>query len=146
MVSWVQASGGFAGPPGSSVVDPLSDDLADKISRINGVEVAFNRYITSGTLEFNDRQGIGLAGSYPDGDNRKVFEKILNLKSEQGRLLKDGDGKKAVLGNSFTEEGNFGRGIKTGDRILLNDVEFNVVGILEKKGSFLLDRQVYAAL
>ncbi|MDP7116030.1 MAG: ABC transporter permease [Candidatus Woesearchaeota archaeon] len=135
----VQASGGFAGPPGSSVVDPLSDDLADKISRINGVEVAFNRYITSGTLEFNDRQGIGLAGSYPDGDNRKVFEKILNLKSEQGRLLKDGDGKKAVLGNSFTEEGNFGRGIKTGDRILLNDVEFNVVGILEKKGSFLLD-------
>jgi putative ABC transport system permease protein len=80
-----------------------------------------------------------LAGSYPDGDNRKVFEKILNLKSEQGRLLKDGDGKKAVLGNSFTEEGNFGRGIKTGDRILLNDVEFNVVGILEKKGSFLLD-------
>src|SRR3989338_10760081 len=77
----VQASGlAFAGPPGTGVVDPLTDDLAEKIKNVNGVEAAFNRYLESGTLEFNDRQGIGIAASVPEGDNRKIFETMINLK------------------------------------------------------------------
>src|SRR3990167_6905102 len=51
----VQASGlNFAGPPGTGVVDPLTDDLADKIEKINGVESAFPRYLESVAVEFND--------------------------------------------------------------------------------------------
>ena len=51
----VQASGNpLAGPPGSGVVNPLADDLVDEIKKIKGVEAAFNRYIESGTMEFND--------------------------------------------------------------------------------------------
>src|SRR3989338_8246237 len=139
----VQASGlTFAGPPGSNVATPLSDDLAGKIRRINGVETAFNRYLESGTLEFNDRQGIGIAASVPEGENRKVLEVMINLKAESGRLLKDGDTRKVVLGNSFKNDDAFGKGIKSGDRVLLNGITFEVVGILEKKGSFILDSMV----
>ena len=139
----VQASGlAFAGPPGSAVATPLSDELTSKIENINGVEASFNRYIESSTIEFNDKQDIGIAGSMPEGENRKIFERMINLKAEEGRLLKDGDTKKTVIGNDFKKEDTFGKGIKVGDRILINGIAFEVVGILEKKGSFIFDRIV----
>ena len=139
----VQASGiAFAGPPGQAVANPLSDELAAKIEKINGVEAAFNRYIESITLEFNDKQSIGIAGSSPKGENRKIFETMLNLKADEGRLLKDGDAKKVVLGNDFKKKDTFGKGIKVGDRVLVNGITFEAVGILEKKGSFIFDRIV----
>jgi len=139
----VQASGiAFAGPPGTAVARPLSDDLTGKIGNINGVEAAFNRYIESAAIEFNDKQDIGIAGSMPEGENRKTFERMINLGTEEGRLLKDGDAKKVVLGNDFKKKDIFEKGVKVGDRILVNGVSFDAVGILEKKGSFIFDRIV----
>ena len=64
----VQASGiAFAGPPGTAVANPLNKDLADKIKGINGVEAAFNRYIESAPIEFNEQQDIGFTASVPHG-------------------------------------------------------------------------------
>jgi putative ABC transport system permease protein len=140
----VQASGlGLAGPPGTAVANPLTEDIADKIAKIDNVEVAINRYIKTGTLEFNNVQGIGMALSIPSGDNRAIIEKMINVKAEQGRLLKDGDTRKVLLGNSFTEPDNWdGRGISAGDRVLINGISYEVVGIMKRKGSFLLDSAV----
>lgn len=135
----VQASGLQMGLPGSGAVTPLTDDLADKIAKINGVDVAFNRYMESSTAKFNDEQIITIIGSVPEGEGRKAFERSANVNVEEGRMLKDGDGRKVVLGNIYKEDETFGKGIKVGDRILINDVSFEVVGILEKKGSFILD-------
>src|SRR3989338_3067930 len=96
----VQASGlTFAGPPGTGVVNPLNDKLADRIGNINGIDAAFNRYLESGTLEFNDRQGIGIAATVPGGENKKIFYTMVNIKAMEGRLLKEGDLRKVVLGN-----------------------------------------------
>ncbi|MBW2990636.1 ABC transporter permease [Candidatus Woesearchaeota archaeon] len=139
----VQASGvTFGGPPGSGAVTPLTTDLVDKIEKVNGVDAVIARYIESGTMEFNNEQVIGFAMSVPEGDKRKIIEKMANLETEQGRLLRDDDTKGVLLGNDFTKDDMFGRGISSGDRILLNDVEFRVVGILEKKGSFMFDQAV----
>ncbi len=139
----VQASGsGFAGPPGEGAAKPLTDDLAEKLSSIPGVEIAFNRYIESGTLEFNNVVGIGYAMSYPEGEARKVMEKMMNFETEEGRLIKEGDGRKVLLGNSFLDEGMFGKPIHAGDRVLINGISFDVVGVLKKKGSFIFDSAV----
>jgi len=140
----VQASGlAFAGPPGTGSADPLTKDLTDKIARVNGVETAINRYIETGTLEFNDKQGIGMAMSIPGGSDRKPFQKMLNFNIEYGRDLKDGDRFKLVLGSNFLKEKNgFDRPIAVGDSVLLNDKKFEVVGIYEKKGSFIFDNVV----
>ena len=98
----VQASGvAFAGPPGSAVANPLSDDLVGKIKNANGVEASFPRYIEAVTFEFNDIQDIIMAASVPENDDRKTFETMVNLKAGDGRLLKGGDGKKIVLLNNF---------------------------------------------
>src|SRR3989338_1043192 len=139
----VQASGlAFAGPPGTAVATPLSDDLADKIKKVNGVEASFNRYIESITIEFNDKQDIGIAGSMPEGEDKKTLETMVNLKAAEGRLLKDGDGRKVVLGDNFRKSEKFGKPIKVGDRVLVDGITFEAVGILEKKGSFIFDNIV----
>jgi putative ABC transport system permease protein len=139
----VRAAGlDYAGPPGTGSVTPLTDDLAEKIAKLNGVEAAINRYMKSGTFEFNDRQTIGSAMSMPEGDGRKIAEKMANLEIEQGRSLKDGDGRRVVLGSNFAKDDVFGKGIKVGDTVLLSGIKYDVVGILKKKGSFLFDYAV----
>lgn len=139
----VQASGlAFAGPPGTAVATPLSDDLADKIKKLNGVEASFNRYIESITIEFNDRQDIGIAGSMPEGEDKKILETMVNLKAAEGRLLKDSDSRKVVLGDNFRKSEKFGKPINVGDRVLVDGITFEAVGILEKKGSFIFDNIV----
>ncbi|MBS3102404.1 ABC transporter permease [Candidatus Woesearchaeota archaeon] len=139
----VQASGlNFAGPPGQAVVNPLTKDLTEKIKSIPGVDIAVNRYIETGAFEFNDIQDIVFAWNVPENKERSKFEKMLNLKVSQGRLLKDGDKFKVVLGNSFTDEDRFGKPIQVGNNIIFEGKQFEVVGILEKKGSFIFDTAV----
>jgi len=138
----VQASGLNYGPPGSGAAEPLTDDLAAKIQKINGVEAAINRYIKTGTLEFNNKQEIGFAMSMPEGEHRKIVEEMMNLKVAQGRLLKEGDTRKVLLGNNFADSKIFGKAIKSGDTVLLRGIKYSVVGIMEKKGSFMFDNVI----
>jgi len=140
----VQASGiKFAGSPGSGVVEPLSDELADKIEKINGVKASFNRHMKSATTEFNDRRNIGFMINLPKEDDRKIVVRMLNLKTELGRLPKESEKKKVLLGNGYMDEDIFGKPLYPGNTLLINQEEFEIVGILEKKGNFFLDNALY---
>ena len=97
------------------------------------------RYIESAPVEFNEDQDIGFTASVPQGENRKIFERMVNIKAAEGRLLKDGDGRKVLLGNDYTKDDEFGKRIHVGDKILIKKIPFEVVGIMEKKGSFIFD-------
>lgn len=139
----VQGAGlSTAGPPGTGVVNPLSDDLSKKINNVRGVNVAFDRHMESASIEFNDNQVIAMVLSMPEGELRKIVETMINLKTDYGRLLKDSDQHKIVVGNDFTQKTTFGRTVKVGDKLSINDKEFEVVGILEKKGNFMFDQVV----
>ncbi len=140
----IQASGiAFAGPPGQGVTTPLTDDLVDKLENIPGVEAAINRYIQTGSLEFNNKRDILFAWNVPDGKKRAILEKMVNLKVEKGRLLKDGDGFSIVIGSDFAQEDNrFGKAVQVGNTVSFQGKDFKVVGILEKKGSFIFDGAV----
>jgi putative ABC transport system permease protein len=136
----IQAAGlSNQGPPGSYVVNPLTTDLAAKIERLSNVKAAVNRKIKMGMVGFNDQESMAYIVNAADGSSRKLMEKALNMHAAEGRLLKDGDGRKVVIGNSFADDSTFGKAIKTGDTILINGQSFNVVGIMEKKGSFMID-------
>jgi putative ABC transport system permease protein len=146
----IQASGLSSGPPGSGVVVPLKDTLKDKIQNINGVDSVFNRDITTLVVEFNNKQGITYAGSVPIGKDRNSFVKMSNLKMSSGRFLKDNEPKSVVVGNDFSNEvkkgygvTTFGRGVNVGDSLVVNDKEYKVVGILAKKGSFIIDNMLF---
>jgi len=132
------------GPPGIADVNPLTIQDVEAIEKLSSVERAIRRNLPSGKLEFRDEVGFGIAMSIPDGDDRKFAYEQLDFELEEGRLLKDGDNKKVVLGyNFFAEDAGFRKKIRAGNNILLQDQEFEVVGITKKKGSFILDNIVH---
>jgi len=141
----VQAGGlNSYGPPGAGAVNPLTEKDAEAIEKLSLVDKAIPRYLPSGKLEFNDKVSFGMAMSVPDSPNRKLTYEILDLETEAGRLLKDGDVNKVVLGNNFnTDKNGFDKKISVGNTILLQDKKFQVVGITKKKGSFIFDNIVY---
>ncbi len=141
----VQAGGlNSYGPPGSGVVNALTEEDAEAVGKLSSVERAVARYLSSGKLEFNDRVNFGFAVSVPDGEDRKFFYETLDADAEVGRLLEDGDLHKVVLGHNFySDSAGFDKEIVPGKTILLQDKEFEVIGITEKKGSFILDNVVY---
>ena len=139
----VQASGGF-GPPGTGVVKPLTKDNLEKINKVSGVKIAAGRLIRPGKLEHDNHVGFSYAASMPDDDARKLIQEAQNLKAESGRLLKDGDKGKVMLGNNLGEkDAGFGKQIVVGSKVLIEDKEFEVVGILKKLGSLILDNVVF---
>lgn len=141
----VQASGLLAGAPGSGVVNPLSDDLVDEIEKVDGVTGAYNRWIEPTMIKFNSIQTLAMVTTIPTGDRRKIFETMFNIEMEDGRMLKDTDTYRVVVGGNYAEEvvaGEetvWGKPVAVGDNIYLNDKKFEVVGIMEKKGNFMLD-------
>jgi putative ABC transport system permease protein len=141
----VQAGGLNAyGPPGSGAVTPLTKDDVEAIERLDTVERAIGRNLPSGKLEFDDQVVFGYAVSIPSGDDRKFVYDMLEIETIEGRLLKDDDNNKVLLGYNFYEdEAIFEKALKTGDEILVQDEEFEVVGILKKEGSFIFDNVVY---
>ncbi|MEK6886139.1 MAG: ABC transporter permease [Nanoarchaeota archaeon] len=137
----IQAGGlsGY-GPPGTGVVKPLTEDDAKAIEKLSMVEVAIPRNVETLKMEFNNRAKIGYAASIIEGTKREYIYAIMDLEAETGRLLKDGDSSKVVLGNGFSLDTNgFDKAIEVGNNILVQGKEFQVIGILRKKGSFIID-------
>jgi len=82
--------------------------------------------------------------SIPDGEDRKFVYEVLDLEIEQGRLLKDGDTNKVVLGNNFlAKKVGLSKKVEVGDRVKIQDKEFKVVGVTKKRGSFIFDNIVH---
>jgi putative ABC transport system permease protein len=142
----VQAGGisGF-GPPGSSVVDPITREDANAIERLSSVENTVVRNVRSGQIEFNDNVQFRYLGSM--AQNKKDLDLIytqLDQKSLFGRMLKESDFGKVVLGfNFYDKEDEWGgKQITIGKSILINGEKFEVIGIMEKKGSLIMDNVV----
>ncbi|MBR9690267.1 FtsX-like permease family protein [Candidatus Woesearchaeota archaeon] len=141
----VQAGGiTAAGPPGTAVTISLTQDDVDAIQELSTVDFAIPRILESGKLEFDDRVVFGMSMSIPEGEQRKFAYQILEVEPLEGRLLKDGDSKKVVLGYNFLANNvGLGKPVHAGDNVLINDVKFEVVGITAKKGSFIFDNIVH---
>ncbi len=138
----IQAGGISAGPPGSGVTNPLTEDDVEAINRVSEVEIAFGRVISSARVEFNNQVDFVYMASVPEGIDRDLVNEINDMEIEYGRGLRDSDTKKVVVGANFYDDAKFGRGVRPGDTILIFDEEFEVVGISKKKGSFILDNVV----
>ncbi len=138
----IQASGLQTGPPGEGVVTPLLESYAADISRIAGVDRAIGRLIESSNIKYNGVTDFSFTVSMPDGQDRKEIERIVNLEISQGRLLNDGDINKVVLGINYVNSETFGKAVQLRDTVTIQSKEFEVVGILKKKGSFIIDNAI----
>ncbi len=138
----VQASGLNYGPPGQGAVNPLKKEYVDYIENINGVDTAIGRILESSLLEFNGKSEPAFVATVPSGSKRKATETIAQIEVMKGRSLKDGDSDKVVLGINYAEGNRFGKEMAVGSKVTIQHKEFEVVGILKKKGSFTVDNAV----
>ena len=141
----VQAGGvnGY-GPPGTGVVNPLTIENVNDIKRLSSVKRAVLRYVASGKLEYNDIVVFGYVTSVPDGEERKFIYDQLEKDPLEGRFLKDGERGKVFLGyNFYVDKVGLDKEIYPGKNILIQDQKFEVIGILDKKGSFIFDNAVF---
>jgi len=140
----VQAGGLNAfGPPGSGAANKLTTDDVDAINRLSSVELAIPRIISSGKMEYNSVVAFGNVISVPDGVERKFAYEALDIEEEVGRMLKDGDVDKVVLGYNFWGSDDiYGKSVVPGKSVLIQDERFIVVGVLGKTGSLIFDNMV----
>ncbi|MGY4884145.1 MAG: ABC transporter permease [Nanobdellota archaeon] len=140
----VQASGGGFGPPGVGTVIPLTTHDLEEVEKLSSVKAAVGRVIVSGSLEFNNKVVFGYATNIPDGDDRDFIYEQIEAQPAAGRLLKDGESGKVFLGyNFYSDKVGLGKPIIPGNNVKINGRNFEVVGILEKKGSFITDNLVF---
>jgi putative ABC transport system permease protein len=140
----VQASGGSFGPPGTDTINPLTTRDLEEIKKLSSVKEAVGRVIISGKLEFNDKVVFGYAMNIPDGKDRKFVYEEIDANPATGRLLEDGDSGKVFLGyNFYVDKVGLEKPVLPGNKVIIQDRTFEVIGILEKKGSFIMDNVVF---
>lgn len=136
----VQASGTGNGPPGTGVVKPLTTRSVDSINRVSGVKNAVGRLIGSTVARYGNDAGVYYISSVPE--NPQDIYDMLHLDLRQGRLLKKGESNKVMLGYNFGVD-SFNKPVEVGKKITINGKDYEVVGILAKKGSFIIDDMIF---
>jgi putative ABC transport system permease protein len=133
----VQNAGTGFGPPGSTVVRKLTSHDFDIVKKVNGVEIAISRLIRVTKVEYSGSIGFFYTADIPETQKEiDVVNAAGNLKVAEGRLLKEGDAGKVVLGSDVANSNSFDKPITLGKKILIQGEQFEVVGILKKGSSF----------
>ena len=129
----ISPKGGFGGI-GSAV--SLTEDDLNIVKKTSGVKLAAGlRYKPAKVKSDNQVKYVNLMGLSPDEAGTLVRE-LSNYKVIEGRDLKEGDIYKAVLGNFYMQDKKvFEKKLNIGDKILINDKEFKIIGFLSKIGN-----------
>jgi putative ABC transport system permease protein len=110
----------------------LRDKDLDVIRRVDGIKAAYPMYIESPTLKFGDEIRIASVTGL-ERDAVELFETRQGFELERGRWY-DTERREIVLGHRLAID-LFDRELKPGDRVLLNDKRYTVVGIMKEIGS-----------
>jgi len=138
------ADTGFS-PPGSTSVRKMSADDLEIIKSISGVDLAIPRLLRVARVEYNNNIEFSFIGSIPNEQEqvREIY-KAFNIKPEEGKLLNSEDRGKIVLGSHYTEP-HFGKKIAVGSIFLIQDKEFEVIGLLEETSTFTINGAIFMA-
>jgi putative ABC transport system permease protein len=139
----VQAGGLSYGAPGSTVAEPLTKKDSDAIEGLGVVEFVVPRNLELLKLEYNDKVEFGYVASVIEGLEDEMYE-ILDFNADKGRLLRSESLGKIVIGGNLesADDNGFDLDLDVGKTMLIQDKKFIVVGVLEKKGSLLIDNVI----
>lgn len=139
---FVQARGMSA--PGMSGFKLEENDL-DTIEKTKGVKEAMGIYLKAFQVEHdNQRKYVYGMGFEPTPTNVRLMLDLATADIIKGRMLKDGDNKKVVLGYNYQIPNKiFEKPLDIGDKLLINGEKFEIIGFFESIGNPQDDSQVY---
>lgn len=132
------------GPPGSVTSKSLiltSKDLK-VVEDTKGVDWAIGYIMKTGQAKVKDQLEIGFAIGV-DPDELQLILDAQPFDLEEGRLFKDSDKFKAIVGNSHIYGDIWDHEIEVGDKIEIEDQEFKIIGVFEKSGNPYDDGAIY---
>ncbi len=132
----IQGASAAFGPPGQLAAGSIDKDDLKLIERTSGVKRAAGRLLRSVTVEYADTTHVIFAASLPEESNaRNLVIEANSIKAARGELLRLNDRKKVLLGYNFWATNTFPKQPNIGNRMLINNVPFQVVGLLDKIGA-----------
>jgi putative ABC transport system permease protein len=135
---------GQAGAPGAGGAVELTIKDVEVIQKVSGIKEVIYFNVGNAKITYKEKNRYYMVLGMPDDSKLlKIILEALNVKVDEGRFIKQGDTKKIVIGYNYKYGNLYSRPIKIGEKISLNDVEFEVVGILTQIGNPQDDQQVY---
>ena len=140
---FIQAKGSLSTMGSAGAVQLTLDDY-EIVEKVKGVDSATYFTIGNGKIEFNEKTKYYFVMGLPNEEKsaKLVFE-ASGIEIEDGRWLKESDNKKILLGYNYKYRKIMGTALGPGDGIMINDVEFEVAGIVSEVGNPQDDQQAY---
>ena len=137
---------GLSAPPGTSNTKFTDEDI-DFVDKISGVDEITGLLAETAKVKYKDykEKYTYIFGFSTESSQKRLMEEMMGgIEIIDGRSIKKGDLLKVVVGYSYTiEERLFKKAISAGDKIEINNIEVEVVGIYEEIGSPQDDAQIY---
>ncbi len=124
---------GFQG--GSLTTEYLTDRETEIVRKTRGIRFATGLLIENARIDFNDEVAhLNVIGVKTDSGTTEELERIGFFEIETGRQFSNTDGYAAILGQNIAKK-TFDRELRVGNKILINDVQFKVIGIQKTAGT-----------
>ncbi len=136
---------GQAGAPGSGGAVELTLEDVRIIKKVSGIKSVSYFNIVNVKIKFNDKTRYYMAVGVPldDSGMGKVLQESLNIRADKGRLLKKEDKGKHVVGLGSLYNEVFDKPVNVNNKIEINDIQFEVIGILKSVGNNQDDQMIY---
>jgi putative ABC transport system permease protein len=139
----IQNKGTGFGPPGSTVIEKLNEDDVRIIEKVENIEFVVTKLIRISKFEYRGISEFGYVTDIPSNKEKMNFVyDSFNIEMKEGRKLEPGENGKVILGYDFANN-FFEEKIRIGKNLMINNKNFEVVGILEKSSSFQLNNVVF---
>jgi putative ABC transport system permease protein len=128
--------GGAIGGVSYQGTKPLTAHDVDVVDRVKGVKLVASYYLTFESIHFKNDVSYGNAVTGMPLDNtRKIIEDTNSYKLTSGRDLIEGDKYKCLIGYDFASGNVFTKNVIPGDRLMIANHTFEVVGTLDRIGN-----------
>lgn len=131
----ISPGGAALGPVGGSLsAAKFTEDDYDASSSVRGIDMSASIYSQSAYITFGKETKQEMVWGFPFDSERIEFYKTQSMFDiGEGRLLRPNDNYKAMIGWGTANE-FFDKKIKVGNKIYINGIEFEVIGIHKKIG------------
>jgi len=124
--------------------DKLTNKDLGVIKKTKGVDIVAEMIYSSTLIKFKDEVKPQLIIGMPAGEAAEIFKEMSDFKIIEGRDLKEEDRYKIVIGYLVAKDkGLFEKGVDLRDKLIIQDEEFRVIGIMGQIGNPQDDSQVY---
>ncbi|MDO8623518.1 MAG: ABC transporter permease [archaeon] len=117
----------------------------DVIEKVSGVKDISYATIGNALVEFDKQKKYFMVVGLPT-DRMKLYSESTNMKMNEGRSLEKGDIGKVMIGYDYKYNNIFEKPVNTGDKLIINEKEFKVIGILERIGNPSDDKNIMMSM